>query len=226
MIPRTIHNLGAHECISAMQKFIRRGMEREAMEMAVELGHTSKGFATWVTTRLEIISHEDVGLAAPEIIPLVRTCCEQARAWWNADKLGQWRMPIGTAIRRWPALPSRARAIISRPRLGSARSSKIFARRFPSGAMTSTRSGARPRAAASITSARSRPSSFRPRRSRTTMRAKRIGCGKSKQVLTPRPARASRRATRNNCSNHVSQGEVPCVPFSHYRNQPWLCSTF
>jgi replication-associated recombination protein RarA len=99
MIPRTIHNLGAHECISAMQKFIRRGMEREAMEMAVELGHTSKGFATWVTTRLEIISHEDVGLAAPEIIPLVRTCCEQARAWWNADKLGQWRMPIGTAIR-------------------------------------------------------------------------------------------------------------------------------
>ncbi len=99
MIPRTIHNLGAHECISAMQKFIRRGMEREAMEMAVELGHTSKGFATWVTTRLEIISHEDVGLATPEIIPLVRTCCEQARAWWNADKLGQWRMPIGTAIR-------------------------------------------------------------------------------------------------------------------------------
>ena len=99
MIPRTIHNLGAHECISAMQKFIRRGMEREAMEMAVEMGHTSKGFATWVTTRLEVISHEDVGLAAPEIIPLVRTCCEQARAWWNADKLGQWRMPIGTAIR-------------------------------------------------------------------------------------------------------------------------------
>ena len=99
MIPRTIHNLGADECISAMQKFIRRGMEREAMEMAVEMGHTSKGFATWITTRLEIISHEDIGLAAPEIIPLVRVCCEQARAWWDADKLGQWRMPIGTAIR-------------------------------------------------------------------------------------------------------------------------------
>lgn len=99
MIPRTVHNLGAHECISGMQKFIRRGMEREAMELAVELGHTSKGFATWVTTRLEIISHEDIGLAAPEIIPLVRTCCEQARAWWDANKLGQWRMPIGTAVR-------------------------------------------------------------------------------------------------------------------------------
>jgi replication-associated recombination protein RarA len=82
-----------------MQKFIRRGMEREAMEMAVEMGHTSKGFATWITARLEVISHEDIGLAAPEIIPLVRVCCEQARAWWDADKLGQWRMPIGTAIR-------------------------------------------------------------------------------------------------------------------------------
>ena len=82
-----------------MQKFIRRGMEREAMEMAVEMGHTSKGFATWITTRLEIISHEDIGLADPSIVPLVRTCCEQAREWWDANKLGQWRMPIGTAIR-------------------------------------------------------------------------------------------------------------------------------
>lgn len=99
MIPFTVHKIAPHACISAMQKFIRRGMEREAMEVAVEMGHTSKGFATWVTTRLEIISHEDVGLATPEIITLVRTCCQQAREWYDAEKLGQWRMPIGTAIR-------------------------------------------------------------------------------------------------------------------------------
>jgi replication-associated recombination protein RarA len=99
MIPRTTHNLNPFECLSAMQKFIRRGLEREAMEVAVEMGHTSKGFATWVANRLEIISHEDIGLAAPEIIPLVRTCCEQAREWWDSNKLGQWRMAIGTAIR-------------------------------------------------------------------------------------------------------------------------------
>lgn len=99
MIPRTLHNLGPHECISALQKFIRRGMEREAMEVACEMGHTNKGFATWVTTRLEVISHEDIGLAAPEVIPLVRVCCEQARQWWDENKLGMWRMPIGTAIR-------------------------------------------------------------------------------------------------------------------------------
>lgn len=95
----TVHGLDANACVSALQKFIRRGMEREAMEVAVEMGHTSKPFATWVTNRLEIISHEDIGLAAPSVILLVRTCCEQARALWNAEKLGQWRLIVGTAIR-------------------------------------------------------------------------------------------------------------------------------
>jgi len=98
-IPKTVHGLNAFDCISAMQKCIRRGMEREAMEFACELGHTSKGFASMVANRLEIISHEDVGLAAPDVIPLIRTCCEQARAWYQPDRLGKWRMPIGTAIR-------------------------------------------------------------------------------------------------------------------------------
>lgn len=99
MILKTVHGLDAHTCISAMQKFIRRGMERQAMEMAVELGHTSKGFATWVANRLEVISHEDIGLAEPQIIVLVHTSCEQARRWYEPDRLGMWRMAIGTAIR-------------------------------------------------------------------------------------------------------------------------------
>jgi len=98
MFPRTIHNLEAHACISAMQKFCRRGQEREAMEVAVELGHTSKGFASWVTNRLQIISHEDMGLAAPEVITLVRTCCEQAKEVYDQAKPGDWRLIVGTAI--------------------------------------------------------------------------------------------------------------------------------
>ncbi len=98
-IPRTIHGLSPHECISAMQKFIRRGMEVEAMEVTCGMAHTSKGFATWVLNRLEIISHEDIGLAAPEIIPLVRTCCEQAKAWHKDDYPDGWQMAVGTAIR-------------------------------------------------------------------------------------------------------------------------------
>ena len=56
MIPDTVHGMNAMACVSAMQKCIRRGMEREAMEFAVELVHTSKAFHSMVCKRLEIIS--------------------------------------------------------------------------------------------------------------------------------------------------------------------------
>ena len=58
MIPRTVHNMSAFACLSAMQKCIRRGMEREAFEFAVELMHTSKAFHSMVCKRLQIVSHE------------------------------------------------------------------------------------------------------------------------------------------------------------------------
>ena len=98
-IPTTVHGLNLFECLSGLQKCIRRGLECRAMRFACELGHTSKGFATAVGNRLEFICHEDIGLAAPEIIPLVRTCCQQAKEWYKPEDLGKWRTPIGTAIR-------------------------------------------------------------------------------------------------------------------------------
>jgi replication-associated recombination protein RarA len=53
-------------CISALQKAIRRGMEREAMEFAVELMHSGKAFHSMVCNRLGVICHEDLDtLAAP-----------------------------------------------------------------------------------------------------------------------------------------------------------------
>ena len=42
MIPDTKNGLPALTCVSALQKAIRRGLEREAMEFAVELMHTSQ----------------------------------------------------------------------------------------------------------------------------------------------------------------------------------------
>ena len=104
-IPRTIHGLCPFECMSAMQKCIRRGLEREAMEFACELGHTTKGFATIVTNRLQVISHEDVGIGDPAIIPLVRACCEQARQFYSPKDVGNWRMMIGSAIRAMARAP-------------------------------------------------------------------------------------------------------------------------
>ena len=57
-----------------MQKAIRRGMEKEAMEFAVELMHTSKAFHSMACNRLEVICHEDLDtLAAPWVVPFVST---------------------------------------------------------------------------------------------------------------------------------------------------------
>ena len=100
MIPDTRNGLPAMACVSAMQKCIRRGMEREAMEFAVELIHTSKAFHSMVCKRLEIISHEDIDTQAnPAIVPFVATAVAQAMKWYDAEKLGASRLAIGNAIR-------------------------------------------------------------------------------------------------------------------------------
>jgi len=89
-------------CVSAMQKSIRRGLEREAMQFAVELMHTSLAFNTMVCNRLEYISHEDIDTAAaPHIVPFVKAACDQARAWYKGheENPGHSRMAVGNAIR-------------------------------------------------------------------------------------------------------------------------------
>jgi replication-associated recombination protein RarA len=96
----TKHGLDPFVCISAMQKCIRRGMEREAMEFACEMLHTSKSSCSWVCKRLEIISHEDIDTqASPHIVPFVKAASEQARSYYDADDGGHSRMMIGNAIR-------------------------------------------------------------------------------------------------------------------------------
>jgi replication-associated recombination protein RarA len=74
VIPDTKNGLPAMACVSAMQKSIRRGLEREAMEFAVELIHRSKAFHSLFCNRLEVICHEDLDtLAAPWVVPFVAT---------------------------------------------------------------------------------------------------------------------------------------------------------
>jgi replication-associated recombination protein RarA len=100
VIPDTRNGLPAMACVSAMQKAIRRGMEREAMEFACELMHTSKAFHSMVGKRLEIISHEDIDTQAePAIVPFIATAVAQAMKWYDAEKLGASRLAIGNAIR-------------------------------------------------------------------------------------------------------------------------------
>jgi replication-associated recombination protein RarA len=87
------------DCISAMQKAIRRGMEREAMELAVELLHSGKAFHSMVCNRLEVICHEDLDtLAAPHVFPFVAASLAASRERYTKS-IGEARLMVGNAIR-------------------------------------------------------------------------------------------------------------------------------
>jgi replication-associated recombination protein RarA len=105
MIPGTKNGLPAMATVSAMQKAIRRGMEQQAMEFAVELMHTSKAFHSMVCNRLEIICREDLDtLAAPWVAPFVFTATAQSKERY-ARSIGEARLMVGNAIRMMCASP-------------------------------------------------------------------------------------------------------------------------
>jgi hypothetical protein len=105
MIPDTKSGLPAMACVSAMQKAIRRGLEREAMEFAVELMHTSKAFHSMVCNRLEVICHEDLDtLAAPHVFPFVAASLAASRDRYSKS-IGEARLMVGNVIRMMARAP-------------------------------------------------------------------------------------------------------------------------
>ncbi len=106
MMPSTIHGLRPMQCVSAMQKAIRRSDAAQAMALASELLHTSKAFHTMTCNRLEIIVHEDIDtLARPELVAFVHAACEQSRDRYKQDAPGEARLIIGNVIRVLSAAP-------------------------------------------------------------------------------------------------------------------------
>lgn len=67
----TRNGLPGDEVISALQKSIRRGMEREACEFAYEMYITSPQFEEKLWRRLLAISVEDIGMANPQAAILI-----------------------------------------------------------------------------------------------------------------------------------------------------------
>ena len=105
MIPDTKNGLPAMACVSAIQKAIRRGLEREAMEFAVELMHTSKAFHSMVCNRLEVICHEDLDtLAAPHVFPFVAASLAASRERYGKS-IGEARLMVGNCIRMMARAP-------------------------------------------------------------------------------------------------------------------------
>jgi replication-associated recombination protein RarA len=73
----TIDGYNCAECASAMQKCIRRGLERDALFWATELDRSNFGEYVW--KRLRIIASEDVGLADPQAALLIRALYDNWR---------------------------------------------------------------------------------------------------------------------------------------------------
>ena len=71
--PKTLSGVPYDECISGLQKMIRRGKEKEALILMQEL--CSSGYPAAVARRLMIIAVEDIGLANPEAVAQVYTLC-------------------------------------------------------------------------------------------------------------------------------------------------------
>jgi len=59
----TINGYSTFDVISALQKEIRRGNEKESMFWALELAYSDKSTFTVLINRLKIISYENIGLA-------------------------------------------------------------------------------------------------------------------------------------------------------------------
>jgi replication-associated recombination protein RarA len=82
----TVRGYAAPECVSALQKAIRRCDDQQALYWAVELDRSGLGFYVW--RRLLIMVSEDIGLAEPglpaQIFALYSTWREM-NAWNNRN---------------------------------------------------------------------------------------------------------------------------------------------
>jgi len=90
--PKTKSGYELDEVVSALQKFIRRGMEYEAVWIAHEL--IESGYWKYLFRRLMIISAEDLGLASPLAHILTSTVYSslvtesklRGKAWFKPDQ--------------------------------------------------------------------------------------------------------------------------------------------
>ena len=95
-IGSTINGHDPFEVVSAIQKCIRRGLEREAMAWCLEMAHSSKSFYSWMLGRLNVIAHEDIGLADPDAVRFVMETTRIAKDYH--EKQG-WRIMFGNCVR-------------------------------------------------------------------------------------------------------------------------------
>jgi len=98
MIPQTRNGMNSFECVSALQKCIRRNMEAEAVHFALEMATSSKGFCTRILNRLVVIAQEDIGLADVPTVTYVLETVAAARQIYSKDKTNRTNVSITNAV--------------------------------------------------------------------------------------------------------------------------------
>lgn len=96
--PKTKQGYDLYECLSALQKDIRRANEVEAMYWATELA--TSGYEVVLWNRLCTIAHEDIGAADWSVIPFIEVC----RQHYFSGRVSR-QMVLGNAILRLSRSP-------------------------------------------------------------------------------------------------------------------------
>jgi hypothetical protein len=200
MIPDTRSGLPAMACVSAMQKSIRRGMEREAMEFACELIHTSKAFHSMVCNRLEVICHEDLDtLAAPHVFPFVAASLAASRDRYSKS-IGEARLMVANAIRMMARAPKSRAGCHFGAAIGLRSSLEDFAPTIPDWPTISTRWPVASLAVVSIIFGRKVRSLYRRRQNPTCLSRKPTGSGRSSSRASDGAGRSRGERTQALCA--------------------------
>jgi len=91
----TKHGYNAYELMSAMQKFIRRSKEKEALFCFYEL--ESSGMFPHASNRLLVIIYEDVGIQNEPLLHSINSHIIRMNEWYKKDN-GAWRLILGNII--------------------------------------------------------------------------------------------------------------------------------
>ncbi len=97
--PKTANGLNSSDVISGLQKHIRRGEERLAMQAAAELLFSEqKSNASWLANRLVVIAHEDIGIANPHAVLFVNSTVPHIRDLLKENKQDRAGLLIASCI--------------------------------------------------------------------------------------------------------------------------------
>jgi len=88
MPTKTVNNYCVYECISTLQKEVRRGNADHAMYWAAEL--TDSGLIAHVLSRLEVMAQEDIGLGDPQAVIFAAVAINKARDWVKKKNDAYW----------------------------------------------------------------------------------------------------------------------------------------